>query len=66
MRRGPRLRDPSGMESNQAPTSRQRHLLALALAAVPAATVAVASILDQSMRRPSLARLVVQSLQLSF
>ena len=36
------------------------------VAAVPAATVAVASILDQSMRRPSLARLVVQSLQLSF
>jgi len=54
------------MESNHAPTSRQRHLLALALAVLPGATVAVASLLDQSMRRPSLARLVVQSLQLSF
>ena len=47
------------------PTDHPGKLAVLALAAVPAAS-AVAVMLDQSMRRPSLARFVMQSLQLVF
>jgi hypothetical protein len=40
-----------------------RSLHSLALAMLPVAATAIASLLDQSTRRPSLARLVVHSLQ---
>jgi hypothetical protein len=40
-----------------------RSLMALAIATLPAAASAAAAMLDQSMRRPSLARLVLHSLQ---
>ena len=53
------------MEKLFTPTNRPGRLAVLALAAVPAAS-AVAVMLDQSMRRPSLARIVFQSLQLAF
>jgi hypothetical protein len=43
--------------------SLHRSLLSLALATLPLAATAVATLLDQSTRRPSLARLVMHSLQ---
>jgi hypothetical protein len=46
--------------------ARQPYLVMFVLSCLPAAAVAMAEMLDQSMRRPSLAPLVLQSLQLSF
>ena len=43
-----------------------RNLPALAAAALPAIATATAELLDQSTRRPSLARLVMHSLQYAF
>jgi hypothetical protein len=47
------------------PDSLHDKLLAMAVAALPAATLLLDQ-LDQSMRRPSLARAVLNSLQLAF
>jgi hypothetical protein len=41
-----------------------RKLMALAIATLPMAATAIAVMLDQSVRRPSVARLVMHSLQL--
>jgi hypothetical protein len=43
-----------------------RSSLALAMAALPLVATAAAELLDQSTRRPSLARLVMHSLQTAF
>ncbi|WP_298931118.1 hypothetical protein [uncultured Ramlibacter sp.] len=43
--------------------AREHGLLAAARAVLPDVATALAVMLDQSMRRPSLARIVVQSLQ---
>ena len=41
-------------------------LLAVAAMALPAAAVGLSNLLDQSMRRPSLAGLLIQSVRMAF
>lgn len=47
-------------------TARNSRLAVLAVGALPAAVAGAAAMLDQSMRRPSLAGMVLQSLRLAF